>query len=72
MEKMKRIEMLAYNDPKYLKMLDKIKVLEDKVDELEHELTDEQRNLIWDFWGVSSQMEIRKLELACQYMDFVE
>lgn len=72
MEKMKRIEMLAYNDPKYLKMLEEIKVLEDKVDELEHELTDEQRNLIWDFWGVSSQMEIRKLELACQYMDFVE
>lgn len=72
MEKMKRIEMLAYNDPEYLKMLEEIKVLEDKVDELEHELTDEQRNLIWDFWGVSSQMEIRKLELACQYMDFVE
>lgn len=72
MEKKKRIDMLAYQDAKYLEMLEEIKVLENKVDELEHALTDEQRNLIWDFWGLSSQMEIRKLELACQYMEFVE
>ena len=72
MEKKKRIDMLAYQDAKYLEMLEEIKVLENKVDELEHALTDDQRNLIWDFWGLSSQMEIRKLELACQYMEFVE
>lgn len=72
MKKMMVIEALANGDPKYRKMLERMRILEGRIDELESELTEKQRNLIWDFWGLSTQMELRKLELACQHMEFVK
>ena len=71
-DKMSMLDTLAFQDDFYKQMLEKMRIMERKINELEHILTCDQRNLIWDFWGLSTEMDRRKLELACQYMDFKE
>ncbi len=71
-EKMERLNVIAYNDTEYRELMGKMRVFENILDKVEHDLTLDQRNVVWDFWGLSSEIEQRKLELACEHMEFRE
>lgn len=68
-EKLEFVEQTAKKDIKYLLLLQKMKKTEKKINKLEQTLGTAQRDLIWDFWGVSTELDRRLLEIACT-LDF--
>ena len=69
---MERLNDLARKAPKSVALWEKIDMYERLLEELDESLTLTQRNIIWDFWGISGELEARKAELACIHMRFPE
>ena len=68
-EKQTWLDNLAREDSVYMDLLEQIRQMENHIDLLEHSLEIWQRNLIWDFWGLSQAIEERKQQLALQYIE---
>lgn len=68
-EKQQWLNNLAKADATYMDLLEQMKQMENHIDLLENSLEIWQRNLIWDFWGLSQSIEERKQQLALQYIE---
>lgn len=68
-EKLELVEETAKKDMKYQVLLQKIRKMEKEIDKLEQTLENAQRDIIWNFWGLSTEMDHRLLEIACS-LDF--
>ena len=69
---MERIRALAREDTTYKTLLAQCKVLEARFDKGILPLEPEDRALLWEFVMLTEIRCIRKLELACEYMEFPE
>lgn len=70
MDKEAIIEALVSIDPVYRHMMNEASDLEKRFDKMVAELSNDQRNLVWDFVMKCEYISQRKMYLACQYMDF--
>ena len=68
--KMERVDVLSRTDPKYKRMLKKCAELEKRFDKFTAELSDAEKDLVWGFVMHCEDMSIRKLEIACDHMEF--
>lgn len=68
-EKQQWLDNLTRKDAVYMDLLEQIKQMENHIDLLEQSLENWQRNIIWDFWGLSQSIEERKQQLALQYIE---
>ena len=65
-EKLDILENKAKNDVQYQKMMKEYMVLEKQYDLLCKSLTDEQRDIAWQYVTVCEDMSRRMLEIACE------
>jgi len=72
LSRIQRINELANEDAHYRRLMKYMKLEEERVALLEQELNSVQADILWDFWGMSTEIENRKLYLACKYMIFPE
>ena len=70
-QKMEQIDKLSLKDEKYAQMLAECVIKERAFDRFTSELTDEQQDLVWGFVMHCEDMSIRKLEIACEHMEFM-
>ena len=69
---MERIRGLAREDTTYKALFAKCKVLEARFDKRILSLEPDDRTLLWEFVMLTEARCIRKLELACEHMEFPE
>ena len=69
--KMERLDVLSRTDPKYKRMLKKCVEMEKQFERFTAKLSDEDEDLVWGFVMHCEDMSIRKLEIACEHMEFV-
>ncbi len=68
--KMERLDILSKKDPKYRRMLKKCVAMEREFEDFTSDLTDKQQDLVWGFVMLCEDMSIRKLQIACEHMEF--
>lgn len=64
------IDLLAKGDDMYYRMLKKMRDIEQKYDRVLGTLPADQQDIICDFVSLCEEMSLRKLEIACSYMEF--
>lgn len=64
------VEALANTDPVYQHMMNEASKLEKRFDKMVAKLSDDQRDIAWDFVMKCEDISQRKLYLACRYMEF--
>lgn len=69
-EKMERIGTLAHGDGVYMQLLASCCALEKAFDKITEALPAQQRELAWEFVMLSAEKGARKLEIACEHMEF--
>ena len=69
-KKLDRVEELTKKDIKYKRMLTKCVALERRFDDIISQLSMKERDVVWDFVMLCEDMSTRKLEIACEHMEF--
>lgn len=62
-EKIHSLRMIAQADSTYCMLMDALRSAEKKLFEVETTMTIEQRDIMWDFWGLSEEVSHRLLEI---------
>lgn len=59
----------ASSEPKFKEAMDRLKAAEDRLFRVESTMTDEQRDAIWEFWGLSEEINHMLLQMVCRNTD---
>lgn len=57
----------AKQDKKYSALLRALCIMEKRLGEVEATMTDAQRNIMWDFFDLSEEVNQRLLEIVCTH-----
>ena len=69
-KKLDYIDKLAEKDDLYQYMMEGLKEYEEELFDLERELSEKQRDILWRFIMRSEEISRRKLVIACKNMTF--
>ena len=69
-QKINVVEAIAKGDEVYINMFSELRQLERRFFEIEPSIPPEDRDVMWDYFGLCEDMTHRLLEIACKYMNF--
>ena len=70
--KIAQIDALAEGDALYQYMVNNLKLLDEELEEATKRLSNRSRDKMWDYIMLCEDISRRKLELACEAMEFPE
>ncbi len=71
-KKLQRVEILARTDRDYREMYKRCYTLEKHFDKIVSHLSDKEIDVAWSYVMLCQDMSLRKLELACSHMEFLQ
>jgi hypothetical protein len=69
-EKIRLLRLIAYGDATYRNIKARYAQLEESFSKTAVLLTEEQQNILWAFVLTSDELDLRLLEIACDYIRF--
>ena len=69
-ENLARLDTLAQEDALYRYLISNLKVMDEELEEATKRLSLKNKDKLWDYIMLSEEISRRKLELACEAMEF--